>query len=227
MRILNKNVAALFIIAVAALGYLTLSGANLLLNPTLAEANIAPDGTLNRKSLGQSDYVWNWDFLTFEAAEDQDENNVDWGMRFIFHENANVDYVTDRIDGAGADPHINPQLTNFLATGKYAHIDDGPTHVGSNITSDRGLKTNPGCAWNFGHMRFYANSGVNYNSNWGYYIVASSHRDHEWVNCDNKFSSLEYHEGVWGDRIEDYLGSDTEYDWTVVEDGIFWDNAVT
>ena len=219
---INKRIAALSFMVIAALGYLGLSGINLFLNPAPAKANTAPSSAYERISMGHSDYIWNWDYKDDEL----DRTQVDWGMRFVFEDNADVNYVKDRLDGRYHDPSISPNLNNVLAGWKYAHIDDGPEHVGSYWDSDKGLKNSPGCNWNFGHMRFYANSDTNYNPTLGYYVVASLHRDHEALYCDNQFTSLESDEDVWVDRIEDNLGPDTDYNWVVSDYGTYWRNRV-
>ena len=225
MKNIGKRIIGLSLLAAIALGYLGLSGANLVLNPNAANANTAPPGTLQNKLMGSTDYVWNWDYGS--KTDETDRYRVDWAMRFVFKENADIDYVKDRLDGRWHDPSISPNLNNVLAHHKFAYVDDGHDHQGSYWDEDKGLKNHTGCFWNFGHMRFYANGDSNYNPTLGYYVVATLHRDHEALHCDNQFSSLESHEDTWIDRIEDNLGPDTDYDWTVTENATSWQNGIS
>ena len=227
MRKTNKKIALLSFLVVAAVGYMAMSATSLFVAPSSVSANNAPDGTLFRYTLGHTDYVWNWDFNRKNMAQSEYASNVDWGMRFIFQNNANRNYVKDRLDGAGGDPTISPALDNPIGSKQYAHIDDGHEHVGSVWDWDKGIKNLPICQWNFGHMRIYGNSGVNYNPSLGYYVVASIHRDFEGEPlCDNMFSSRESHEDTWISRIENNLGPTTDYDWEVTDDETSWRNIL-
>lgn len=204
--------------------YLSIVATSLLLAPDHVRASAAPNGTFLRTSLGQGDYVWNWDF----NGRRVDSNSVDWGMRFLFYNNAEVDEVKDRLDGVSNDPRITPFL-NAKGWFQYAAMDDHQTQSVWEWDRDRGIKDHPGCDWNWGHMRIYATGGGdrNYNTSLGYYVVATIHRDHENLyNCDDMYSSYESHENDWIDRIEDNLGSDSGYNWTVYDFGIDWENGV-
>lgn len=222
MNFVNKRVAALLLLVVAAFGYIFLSGASLFLAPSTASASAAPNGTYYRYLLGEADYVWNWDYNSMSRSQ----SNVDWAMRFIFKDNADIDYVKDRLDGQRQDPRITPVLSDFGGA-KYAHVDDGAQHGGNYWDSDRGIKNTPNCAWNFGHMRLYAKNDRHYNSVLGYYVVASVHRDYEGFHCSWWFSSRETHEDTWINRIENNLGSNTEYNWTVADNVTSWRNGVS
>ena len=84
----------LVLVVGAALVYLGLFVLNLVYNPLAAGANTAPTGTYNFYEIGGDD-IWNWDFLS-ESAED---DNVDWSMRFVFGDNAEIDKVKDHLAG--------------------------------------------------------------------------------------------------------------------------------
>lgn len=61
-------------------------------------------------------------------------------------------------------------------------------------------------------MRFYANdvNDYNYNDDWGYWLVASNHRDYEftggWGGCSSKYYSRETDEDFWNSRIITFNG---------------------
>ncbi len=78
-------------------------------------------------------------------------------------------------------------------------------------------------------MRFYAQSGEdrNYNPTYGYYVVATLHRDSEGIGCTNMYESFESDEDWWLDRIRDNLGSDTDYNWSISDNDVNWGNGVT
>ena len=221
----NIAIAVPLVLALMSIAYLGLVVASLLWAPNPVGASSAPDGTVSKKSLGQGDYVWNWDF----NGKALNVDSVDWGMRFLFYNNADVDEVKDRLDGVSADPRITPFL-NGTGWFQYAAMDDDPNINAIEWDRDSGIKDHPGCDWNWGHMRVYATGSGdrNFNTTWGYYVVATIHQDHENLyNCDDMYRSYESHEGQWISRIEDNLGSDSGYNWTVYDDGIFWDNDVS
>lgn len=182
----------------------------------------ATPNTLKKHNLGQSDYVWNWDFKSTYRSQ----TRVDWAMRFIFHNNAEVDHVKDRLDGVFGDPGIIPVLPVKFGSRKYANIYDGGHYSGDRWDGDSGIKDQPACTWNSGHMRFYAKGDQHYNSTYGYYLVASNHQDYEGVFCQNKFRSTETTEDFWVNRIKDHLGSRTQYDWDVSDSATIWRNGV-
>ena len=225
MKKLNKTRMALpLALVVAAVSYLALSGASFLSAPTSVGANQAPDGSYARKYLGQGDYVWNWDYTDDEESSD----HVDWGMRFLFYNNADVDLVKDRLDGEGGDPSIPGMLRSRVGARQYAYMDDHQTQNQFEWDRDSGFKNVNNCRWNLAHMRVYAtgDNDRNYNQTYGYYVVATIHKDFEGLGCDFEFESLESDEDWWVDRIRDNLGSDTEYDWTVYDSSLNWGNGV-
>jgi hypothetical protein len=150
-------------------------------------------------------------------------------MRYIFHNHADIDYIKHRLDGDGNDPAITPELGD-RGWFQYAYMDDSENESDFEWDRDRGIKNNPGCVWNYLHIRLYAvgSGDRNYNTNYGYYVVASSHRDHEGGgNCQDRYTSYEEDEDWLIDRIEDHLGPSSDYNWTVQDPGLYWSNAVT
>jgi hypothetical protein len=223
-KINNLRIALPTALVIASVAYLGLSLTGLLLAPSPVGASTAPSGSFSQIHLGEGDYVWNWDFngrfLDFEA--------VDWGMRFIFYDNADVDKVKDRLDGVALDPRITPML-EWSGGPQYGGMLDYVEDQATQFDGDRGIKDDPGCRWNNGHMRIYATSGGdrNYNPTFGFYVVATVHKDHEDLFfCDDQYISGESHENWWVDRIEDNLGIDTQYDWTIDSQGFNWANSV-
>ena len=97
------------LVAVAAV-YLAISLVGLGAGAVRVGASTAPSGTFGQLELGNGpydfDHVWNWDFRDRDAESD----NVDWGFRFIFGNEASVGYVKDRLDGDDNDPDITPLL---------------------------------------------------------------------------------------------------------------------
>lgn len=212
----RRVVFLLALVAIAA-AYLLVSLTNLVSGALTARAATAPSGSFGTITIGGTDTIYNWDFNSSSVSSD----NVDWGLRFIFWDNAEVDYVKDRLDGEGNDPWIYPQLNSLYKGSKYAYVDDGPEEgpYSNFIDADRGIRDWPGCVDNWGHMRVYARTETdrNYSPGWGYYVVASSHVDKELASedtCDRSFKSEETHEDKWVDRIEDHL-SDSPYNWDV------------
>ena len=128
---------ALAVILAGATAYLAISLVSLASDAIKVGASTAPDGTYVQLELGDGpydfDYVWNWDFGDDTAVS----NDVDWGFRFIFGNEASVDYVKDRLDGYHNDPAISPILNDdFGGFGnKNAYLDDGPEQGGSSFTA--------------------------------------------------------------------------------------------
>ena len=121
-------------------------------------------------------------------------------------------------------------MLDFVGGPQYGGMLDYPDDQATQWDSDWGTKNRPGCRWNSGHMRIYATSGGgrNYNTTYGFYVAATVHEDREslfW--CDDQYRSREIDEDWWVERIEDNLGTDTDYDWTVEEPGFNWNNDVT
>ena len=151
---------------------------------------------------------------------------MDWSMRFVFGDNAEIDKVKDHLDGEGNDPSISPELDDS-GSSKDAWVYDGINQTDDYWDSDGGIKEGNNCDYDR-HMRFYAQSGEdrNYNSTWEYYIVASLHyEDHGW-NCEDKFWSWELDEDWWIDRIEDNL-TGSPYNWTIDEEDIYWNAGIS
>ena len=137
------------LVAVAA-GYLSITLSGLMLDEAKAGASTAPAGSYHLIALSGGDSVWNWDFRSGNAAS----TNVDWGMRFIFAENAEIDKVKDRLDGHRGDLAIDPPLSS-QGGWKYAWVDDSTERGGSNPRmtrtkwdTDRGIVQYDNCQMN-------------------------------------------------------------------------------
>jgi hypothetical protein len=221
------HIAFLAAIVVVAFGYLAVTVVNLFSEPMVVSAsNNAPQYAYERISLGEGDWVWNWDY----NSQNEYRSNVDWAMRFIFKGNAEIDYIKDRLDGKHWDPSIHPNLGS-MGWSKYSKFYDGGSQTDGEWDSDRGIKDDRNCNWNWGHMRFYASSSEdrNYNQTYGYYVVATNHVDSEYVIlCTNYYKSLEEHEDDWIWRIQQNLtaSSGSDYNWVVYTDAINWENGV-
>lgn len=212
------TLALLVSLAVAYLGFLV---AILAADGRTTKANTVPSNVHHFITLPGGDQVYNWDYRTKTARRDR----VDWGMRFIFADNATINKVKDRIDGVNNDPSISPPLNAIWASTKYARIYDND-YPDEDWDGDQGKKNEVNCGWNWGHARFYANGPGDYNQNptLGHYIVATIHRDREssW-SCDNEYRSKESDEQNWIDRIEDNLET-APYNWSFGS-SVNWKNA--
>ena len=214
----NLRLPILALLVPAALIYFIVSVVSLFANVSEAKAGTAPAGSFHAVQIDENnlDYVYNWDFNSNSAYRE----NVDWGMRFVFAGSVvDVDYVKLRLRGDYFPP-ISPALT-WPGGPKYALMGDGAEHTGSNWDSDSGFKDYPGCQWNFGHMRVYAQTGEDYNVSptLGNYVVASTHVDKErgivpWFFCDTQYRSLESDENEWEQRIRTGL-SVAPYNWSI------------
>ncbi len=231
------SVSVLALLVAAAAVYLAITLVGLGAGAVRVGASTAPSGTFGQLELGDGpydfDYVWNWDFRSTDAESD----NVDWGFRFIFGNEASVGYVKDRLDGDNNDPDITPLLNvdPWELCGDpcnmYAYLDDGPEQGGSsNWNPDNGIKNNPTCVWNDGHMRVYGrNDHSNYSLGLGHYVIATTHLDLEAFSldpqeCVHRYRSDEVHEDWWLDRIQNNL-TGSPYDWVVTNNAVYWSNG--
>ena len=221
-EIARLPILALFVLA--ALLYLATSVVNLFTAAAANAANTAPSGTYHAIQIGdvnennQADYAYSWDFDSKSRTSD----NVDWGMRFLFAGGAvDVDYVKDRLDGAGDNPAITPDISDSGGN-IHAFLGDGSQQgTSSNWDTDDGIKNWPGCVANFGHMRIYAREGEhNFHPMLGNYAVASTHVDIETTTlleipfCRRQFRSWESDESKWITRIRNHL-SGQPYNWSI------------
>ena len=224
LRIVRLPILAVLVLVT--LLYLVVSVVGLFSIVTVAKAGTAPSGSFHMVQIADNelDYVYNWDFNSQSTSYD----NVDWAMRFLFAGSVvDVDYVKDRLDGYNNDPSITPVVASS-GLGKNAYLYDGDEQSGTRWDSDGGIKNYPGCTWNYGHMRVYAQTGEdhNYDPDFGNYVVASNHVDKEdpprWYWCDERFRSVESDETVWRNRISGYL-TGSPYQWSIGSD-FNWNN---
>ena len=154
-----------------------------------------------RELSSQEDRFYNYDFNSNVAAA----NNVDWAISLVFYNNAEVDKVKNALN-----PYL-PHADNGIKTGGVS--DDGGAYQ---YDGDKGRKVSP-CPpageW-FPHYRVYADGDDQlYNTNYGYYVVGSSHSDYndgcagveagysEWAEDWVAYWSHQ----VWPDRVhQDY-----------------------
>ena len=218
-----SRLSILALLVAGALLYLAAAVVSLFSAAAANAANTAPTGTYRAIQIGDvnennlADFSYNWDFDSKPNPVSSGSNKVDWGMRFLFAGNAvTVDYVKDKLDGAGNNPAITPDISDD-GWDQHAFLGDGPQQgTRSNWDSDDGIKNSPGCVWNFGHMRIYAREGkYNFHPMLGKYAVASTHVDRERpVLCDNIYRSLESDESAWITRISNNLGNQP-YNWSI------------
>lgn len=146
-------------------------------------------------------------FRNYDNTEGQPwSTHVDWPVRYLFRENAEVDDIKDMLDGCSGNggPTINPCLGDD--GGAKSHYYDDASGVYED--KDSGIKQGLTCEyWDY-HMRVYANdvNDWNYNDDWGYWVVATVHRDYEdpgvftW-ECTGDYESTESDESFWSARI--------------------------
>ncbi len=158
-----------------------------------------------------------------------DENgDLDWPMTVVFYEWAEV----DRVKG-----YLNPPYSNGGMT-IYGRVQDVSPRAIPNATtpywdSDKGKKTDLGeYQGSFQeHYRLYAPNSADamYNDSWGYYVLATTHRDYL-ENTEDGYSGLsEQAAGIlgiyWNQAFpgHDYTQADV-YDSQNYED-YHWDPA--
>lgn len=170
------------------------------LTPRTASANVAPSGSFTQFIVGSNgDFFYTWDFLSTNPFS---YTNVDWGSRFFFIQNAEIDKVKNILDGIGT-PSISPTLGSSGGA-MFAFLHDGPEQgASSNWDQDSGIKQGLWCSWDH-HMRFYARTTTdrNYDVAVGYYIMGTNHRDYELGICTHTYTSYESDEDWWKSRID-------------------------
>ena len=216
-----KRLPLMALVVLGALVDLVASVVSLFVSVATAKANTAPEGSYHLISIDGADAVNNWDY---DSTENVGDDTVDWGMRFLFAGDVvNVNYVKNRLDGDGDDSTITPELDG-VGFAKFAWIDDGQEQTDSNWDMDWGIKNYPGCTWNSGHMRVYAQTGEdhNYGPTLGNSVIASIHVDQErfgitWMLCHTQYKSFEIDEWIWRYRIGDNL-TVSPYNWSIGEE---------
>jgi hypothetical protein len=144
-----------------------------------ANAATAAAGNLVVLRMGNDRFL-NYDFL----SEHEARNNVDWTMTVIFYDNATIDRSKSRVEDWGDDFDDNSSNSMHALLSNY--YDDEWRWDG-----DRGKKT-PACPGTLlrgrdysPHYRVYSTENGDreslYNTTWGYWNVASTHRD--WYEC--------------------------------------------
>lgn len=213
-----RGVGVAAVVAVAAGAYLVLGFAQLASSAQPAHANTTT--TLTWITAPGSDGFWNFDFRNTSV----NANDVDWPLRFLFRQNAEIDKVKDALGGC-ASPIYLPFVC--VTSGSQNHLqfnDNGYLQW----DEDGGIKQGNTCAAvGSQHMRIYANPANvfpydrNMNGTWGYYVFASVHKDYEGGSggfCTQYFSA-EGEEGWWIQRMLDNLP------WTQQSNSYNWVNA--
>ena len=165
--------------------------------------------------------------------------NVDWPIRFHFVNGAHVNYIKNRLDGQGGDPNLSPELGEF---GSGVHLKLWDSLFVDYHDVDNGIKRGLSCPpndpanWDY-HMRIYAanpdGSSVDfgYSSAWGHWVVASVHRDREYLPwkggplCSNRYYSREADETWFNQRIlimNLFLYYSEQ--WTIYTNSYYWAN---
>lgn len=165
-----------------------------------ASASHNDGGTLAILSIAE-DQFHNWDFQNAGAA-------VDWPVTIVFGNYAEIDKVKNKYKNSagwalGKDG---------CATQMWGHYNDGG---GLDWDLDSGMKIPcwPVCGTSSVHVRLYAPvRDYMYNTYWGYYVFASSHRDKNEMCIGEEFG--------WSEDAEYYtvntaivLGWSATYDW--------------
>jgi hypothetical protein len=165
----------------------------------------------------------NWDFHCGNADSCITRTNVDWPMVLLFYNNAEINKVKDNI----LAPRYDQGAT--CASAQYARVNDGSNSW--RWDDDSGKKTTC-CPGAFGqpdtadHIRFYSNGRVTrdrmYNSSWGYWILASTHQDHNEPQCTSNPAWFGYTETA-EDNVFSYWTNNLGRPAT--NDQQYWNNA--
>lgn len=137
----------------------------------LASSVLAPshasahhDNNSGYVSMGSSDYVYNYDFM---SSGSWSYSNHDWFVMIVFAQNATINKVKNG---------LNSQGYGAGGSTKYGRISDNGT---SNFVmdADGGRDTNS-CPYQT-HYRLYADSDdrLGFNATYGYFVIGTTHLD--------------------------------------------------
>ena len=138
----------------------------------------------------REDAFRNYDFLSQTVSS----TNVDWPVNFLFWNNAEIDKVKDAM------------RFSFPGSTMYARLNDGSGYVWD---QDGGRKTYL-CPiiGDAHHFRVYADGDDRlYNLGWGYYILGTSHIDHNECGLGRWFGKTETAEAYIAGRARTAFGS--------------------
>jgi hypothetical protein len=156
----------------------------------------------------REDRFLNYDFRSESASR----TNADWPIDFLFYGNASINKVKKK---------LRPWL-GWKGSSQYAKVNNGTGWVWD---SDKGIKTQlcPIKGQTAAHMRIYAppTTDTLWNRGWGYYVIASSHFDHQECWSGAKFGWSENTEHWIASRARDAWGEDA-----VDEDYLELTNAI-
>jgi hypothetical protein len=110
----------------------------------------------------------NYDF----ASKVDLNTNVDWPVDFVY------------LNNSPEPAAIKSRMQAYFPCQKSYCVSKMNAYVSNDIinkiwTSDRGMKMLPSCPGDAYHQRLYApGQGRFYNASWGYFVIATSHIDH-------------------------------------------------
>lgn len=169
----------------------------------------SPSSAHNARSLGwvgmgRGDWVLNYDFHEQVENGKNFSKKADWGVSLLFYNNAEVDKVKE----------IGDELYDRFGANKHGVVEDKPLQKngtgGARWDADAGIKDTrcPRGDQRAIHFRIYAPSTSMhaerdndrmYNTTFGYYVIATTHVDHN-----------ECWRGAWFDgaeRAEDHVSA--------------------
>jgi hypothetical protein len=146
----------------------------------------------------REDAFRNYDFLSQTVSS----TNVDWPVNFLFYNNAEVDKVKDAMRFSFAGSRMNGRIND--GSGFVWDQDGGRKNYLCPIIGD---------AY---HYRLYADGDDRlYNAAWGYYVIGTSHIDHNECGFGAWFGKSETAEGYIASRARSAFGSsNVAEDWS-------------
>jgi hypothetical protein len=118
--------------------------------------------------IGDVDWFKNYDF--HDQSLPVSDQNVDWPVDILFWNNAN--------EGIIVTDFVNYGYTTAFTSTEYLRFSDGAPRD-AQFDSDGGVKTGCYPVGSDNHFRLYSDfDWQNYNIEWGYYVLATSHQDH-------------------------------------------------
>jgi len=176
-----------------------------------------------------NDYWYNWDFESQSAGR----TNVDWPVNVIFTNNAWISKVKNAYlnlrDAQGRQKWFQNKSTGGTCGGTmWMYLNDASPATGAHWDRDDGIKggyLNPGgykCVpgggeWSI-HFRLYAdnpdqggNDMMGYNTQWGYWVLASSHFDYD--ECNYPWDPICNPRHGWTETAEGWIGNDAINIW--------------
>lgn len=165
---------------------------------------------------GYGDQIYNYDFEGTSISYDPSTGkytNVDWPLDLLFWNNAFIDGVKNDLRSAYDTPGSaeHESMNNRYNSTGWVWDQDGGMKAGWAI-----------CVGSDNHYRIYAPPSMDamYNPTWGFYVVGSTHKDHN-EGCG--FDSYDHSEAVEYD-IYQKMNHVSPYD-SASYDSIYFGNA--